>query len=230
MKKNYKTRALIFLCLVGLAFILHNLGFTGYFSSDYLKYYADTAKGFIATEYAKSVFYFIGLLTLLIAFSVPVGILIPIIGGFLFGWLPGALYANIGATLGATASFLLSRYFIGDYIQERFTSRLERFNKEFKKYGHIYLVGLHFFPITPFFILNILAGATTIGLWTFIWTTAAGVTPAYLIYTYIGHQVTSMHEFSAIVSTKILIAFVVLKILSLATLYIGRFGILNKKV
>ena len=49
--------------------------------------------------------------------------------GFLFGTFLGALYANIGATLGALVAFLLVRYSLGAAIQERYAQELMRFNQ-----------------------------------------------------------------------------------------------------
>ncbi|MBN1549112.1 TVP38/TMEM64 family protein [Candidatus Babeliales bacterium] len=225
MNTKYRNRIIILVLLISAFGLLHYFGFTSYLSTTYLKEFAENAREFASDNYMSSVLSFIGLLTLLLAFSIPAGILVPIIGGFLFGWIPGAFYSVIGATLGATCSFLMARYFIGDYIHERYTKRLEKFNTELNNYGYLYLIGLHFFPVTPFFILNILAGATNISAKTFMWTTLVGVTPAYLIYSYIGQQLISIENFTAMVSTKIIAAFIVLKILSLTTLLLGRFGI-----
>ena len=46
---------------------------------------------------------FIAAYMLTTAFSIPVGIVLTVVGGFLFGAILGTLYAVIGATIGATA-------------------------------------------------------------------------------------------------------------------------------
>ena len=129
---------------------------------------------------------------------------------------------NIGATLGATISFLIARYIFKKIIHDHFGPKLQTFNHELQEYGHLYLLGLHFFPITPFFILNLLAGVTHVSLWTFVWTTIVGVSPAFCIYSYFGQGLTSINNVTDIISAKFIVPFFALKGLSIITVLIGR--------
>ena len=54
-----------------------------------------------------------------IAFSLPGGAAMTITGGFLFGWLGGGLIVVVGATIGATALFLVARTAIGGYLEAK---------------------------------------------------------------------------------------------------------------
>jgi uncharacterized membrane protein YdjX (TVP38/TMEM64 family) len=225
MKIQSHHRRFIILGLIVLVVIaLYFGGVFDFFTFEFFKHHLEEARNFVHDNYALAVAAFIGALTGAVTLCIPLGVLTPLIAGMLFGWLPGASYAIIGATLGATIVFLMSRYLIGEFFQHRFGDRLKAFNHELKQYGYIYLLGLHFFPITPFFILNILAGLTTLSAWTFIWTTIVGVLPSYLIYTYIGNEIREVSELADLLSGKIVIAFLLLKVLSLVTISIGRFG------
>ncbi len=221
---SYRNRLIILGLFILGVFILYQMDVASYISADYLQENIDAIKAFIDRNYCLSAVCYIGLLSLVIACSIPLGILLPIFGGFLFGWLPGLLYSVAAATIGGTTAFLISRYLIGEYFQKKFGPRLEKFNNELDQYGYLYLLGLHFFPVTPFFVLNILSGLTRIPIVTFLWTTVVGVAPAFAIYSYLGNQLTTLTEFKSTLSLKIVIAFVALKILSVTTLLIGRFG------
>lgn len=221
---SYRNRLILLGLFVLTVFILYQMDVANYISADYLQKNIDVIKGYIEQNYCLSVLCYIALLSLVIACSIPLGILLPIFGGFLFGWLPGLLYSIAAASIGGTIAFLVSRYLIGEYFQKRFGPRLEKFNTELDQYGYLYLLGLHFFPVTPFFVLNILSGLTRIPIVTFLWTTVVGVAPAFAIYSYLGNQLSSLTEFRSTLSIKIVIAFVALKVLSVTTLLIGRFG------
>jgi uncharacterized membrane protein YdjX (TVP38/TMEM64 family) len=220
---NHK-RFIILLFIISTVIVCHLLGATNCLSLENLHLYTTYAKVIVKNHYWTTVFSFITILIALVTISIPLGVLVPIVSGFLFGSLPGTLYALIGSTLGATTSFLMARYLLGSFIQEKYHEKLKAFNKELKTYGYLYLLGLHFFPITPFFILNILAALTTISLFTFIWTTVVGIIPAYTIYSYLGNKLTTIHAYKDILSKEMVIAFIALKTLSLVTLVIGRFG------
>lgn len=227
--RSIQNKIILVLSIILTFFVLHHFGYTQYISADYIKKYAAWAKQFVGTYYIETVLGFIGTLACAVASSLPLGILIPILGGFLFGWIPGVIYSIVGATIGAIIAFLAIRYLFGRYFQTRFAERLQSFNKELETYGYLYLLGLHFFPITPFFILNGLAALTQISFSTFVWTTIVGVAPAYTLYAYIGHQVTEIDKLSDVLSKEIAIAFIGLKVLSALTLLIGRFGHKLKK-
>lgn len=223
-KNSYRIRLLI-IGLIFLAFFaLYQMGVTSFLTAEYLQSHIDWMRAYVHENYASSIALYITLFSLGVACSLPFGVLLPIVGGMLLGWIPGALCSILSATIGGTLAFLASRYLIGNMFQERFGARLAQFNHELDQYGYLYLLGLHFFPVTPFFILNILSGLTTIPLFTFVWTTVVGVAPAFTMYSFIGTRLASLTEFSLTTSTEIMIAFVALKALSAATLVIGRFG------
>ena len=66
---------------------------------------------------------------------------------------------------------------------------IAHFNKEIADYGGFYLLILQFLPFTPTFIINIVAGLSSISAWTFVWTTAVGMAPGTVIYSLAGHPV-----------------------------------------
>jgi uncharacterized membrane protein YdjX (TVP38/TMEM64 family) len=112
-------------------------------------------------------------------------------GGMLFGIIPGIILINISATLGATLLFLISRFVIGDAVQQRYSLKLETFNEELNRYGYFYLLTLRVIGLLPFGFLNILAGVTQVSTRTFMWTTSLGIIPLSLLSAYTGNELSN---------------------------------------
>ena len=68
-----------------------------------------------------------------VAFSLPGGLVMTVSGGFLFGFVAGGIYAVVGATLGATALFLIAKTCVGDYLLAKQGARFKRCNGDLAK-------------------------------------------------------------------------------------------------
>ena len=68
----------------------------------------------LAANVTLSVLVYIAIYALLVALSLPCGLIMSTAGGLLFGWLLGGLAAMAGATLGATTVFVIARTAVGD--------------------------------------------------------------------------------------------------------------------
>jgi uncharacterized membrane protein YdjX (TVP38/TMEM64 family) len=113
--------------------------------------------------------------------------LMSIAAGVAFGWW-GFPLAVLGATGGAVASFLISRHFfdndLEDWLTERrvFRAALRAVNEE----GWKMQILLRLSPIVPFGLLNYLMGLTKTSLTTYVWSTAIGILPGSFVDIYIG--------------------------------------------
>jgi uncharacterized membrane protein YdjX (TVP38/TMEM64 family) len=132
------------------------------------------------------------------------------------------VYVNVGATLGATFAFLFSRYILGRAIQAKYGAQLEKFNRELDENGHLYLLTVRFIPVFPFFLINILSGLTKIPLWTYVWTTSAGILPGSLVYTFAGSQLGTINSIGDLLTGRILVAFLLLAALTLTPLVLKK--------
>jgi len=206
---------IVALIILGIIIVLQFLPITEWMSLTQLKAHRDYLQQVVSEHYLLSVICYISLYITAVAFSIPVGVLLTLAGGFLFGVIAGLFYANIGATLGATISFLLVRYLIGKTIQQKYAAQLAKFNKVMKLYGKNYLLVIRFIAVIPFFLVNILVGLTNLSLWTFIWTTAIGILPGSLVYTFAGQQLNEIESLRDIFSFNILLAFFFLALLAL---------------
>lgn len=159
---------------------------------------------------------------LVVALSIPGASILTITGGFLFGPYWATLYINIGATTGAMIIFLVARYLIGSSFQQKYKTQLEKFNRELESNGANYLLSLRLIPVFPFFLINILAGLTTVKFKTFLWTTALGIIPGSFIYAYLGFAGGTIGESESIITNEILLALVLLGVLALLPVVIRK--------
>ncbi|TAL24857.1 MAG: TVP38/TMEM64 family protein [Nitrospirae bacterium] len=170
---------------------------------------------FVLNRYYLSIVIYIIVYTVSTALSVPGAAVLTLSGGFVFGAVYGAIYSNIGATAGATLAFLFSRYLIGEWVQKKYKERLRRFNEELAKSGHLYLLTLRLIPAFPFFLINFFAGLAKVPLRTFLWTTAVGIIPGDIAYSFAGSRLNTIESVEDIFSARMLIALAFLALLIL---------------
>jgi uncharacterized membrane protein YdjX (TVP38/TMEM64 family) len=195
----------------GKVALLVLLAAAGGMSFENLKASRDLLHSFVETHYALSATVFIAVV-FSTAFFVPGAIALTLIGGFLFGVLQGTVFLLVGATLGSALAFLFARYILGNWIQHRYEEPLRNLNEEIKRHGHHYLAALRIVPIMPFFLVNYLAGITKMSLRTFIWTTAAGMLPGTLIYTFAGRELARIESPEDVLSPRLLAALILLAV------------------
>jgi uncharacterized membrane protein YdjX (TVP38/TMEM64 family) len=124
----------------------------------------------------------------LTALSVPGAMVMTLAGGFLFGCWLGAFYALIGATLGASAVFLAARAGLAG-LAERAGPRVQRLQDGFREDALSYLLCLRLMPIFPFWLVNLVAGASGMSLPVYLVATFFGMIPGALVYAGIGNGV-----------------------------------------
>jgi uncharacterized membrane protein YdjX (TVP38/TMEM64 family) len=183
---------------------------------------------FVEKNYVLSVLSFL-LLTVSTAFFVPGAIALVLAAGFFFGVIPGALFAVTGLTLGAATAFLVARYVLGDWVQERYRLPLAAFNEEMRRHGHYYLLTLRVVPVLPFFLVNILAGLTKISLKRFVAMTSLGMLPVAFIYSFAGRKLASINSPRDILSPGMIAALVLLAILILLPVILKTVESMRKK-
>lgn len=154
---------------------------------------------------------------LMAALSLPGAVILTLAGGAVFGpWL-GTLLVSIGSTVGATASFLSSRYLIGHTIQEKFGEKLETINRGIRDEGAFYLLSLRLIPAFPFFLVNLLMGLTTIPVRTYFFMSQLGMLPGTFVYVYAGTQLSQIQTLRDIASTRLLLSFAAIGVLPILT-------------
>lgn len=108
--------------------------------------------------------------------------------GFIYGVVWGSIYVSVASTLGATAAFIVGRYFARDWIagkvagNKRFAAIDDAVGDEGWK-----IVGLtRLSPVFPFNLLNYAYGLTKVSLRHYFLASWIGMMPGTVMYVYLG--------------------------------------------
>ena len=129
---------------------------------------------------------FVLLYTIATPLMVPGG-MFDLAGGALFGPYLGSALDLIGGTLGAAASFLVSRYLVRDWVEIRAGPRLQKVMRSVDEDGWQSVAFLRLVPIFPYNIVNYLLGLTRIPFHHYVFATVVFMAPSTVAYTWIGH-------------------------------------------
>ena len=135
---------------------------------------------------------FIILYAVAVAFSFPVAAMLTVIGGFLFGWLAGALYAIVAATTGGTTLFLAARTAFGGLLRDRAGDTAGKLARGFEKNAFSYLLVLRLAPFIPFSVASIAPAFFDVRLRTFLAATLLGILPGAFSFAWLGHGLDSV--------------------------------------
>jgi uncharacterized membrane protein YdjX (TVP38/TMEM64 family) len=141
-----------------------------------------------AAAFAAYVVLYIGV----VALSVPGALVLTVAGGLLFGTLPGALGAVVGATTGATIIFLIARGAIGEILLRRAGPTVEKLVAGFRKDAFCYLLFLRLVPLFPLWLVNLVPALAGVRLAPYVGATAIGIIPGSLVFAFFGSGLESM--------------------------------------
>jgi uncharacterized membrane protein YdjX (TVP38/TMEM64 family)/rhodanese-related sulfurtransferase len=115
------------------------------------------------------------------------GALFGLAGGVLFGPVWGTTLNLTGATLGATAAFLVARYVAADWVRRKAGARLDRLVKGVEAEGWRFVAFTRLVPLIPFNLLNYALGLTRIPVLAYVLASLVCMAPGTLAYTWLGH-------------------------------------------
>ena len=99
----------------------------------------------------------------------------------------GTAWNLAGATLGATAAFLLARTVAGEWVTRRVGGRLRRLVDGVTAEGWRFVALMRLVPLVPFNLLNYALGLTGISLPAYVLTSAVCMLPGAVAYTWLGY-------------------------------------------
>jgi len=125
-------------------------------------------------------------------FAVGTALLVPgaifgLAGGALFGPFWGTALNLAGATVGATAAFLVARYLAADRVRRWAGSRLDRLIAGVEAEGWRFVAFVRLVPLFPFNLANYALGLTRISLPHYVLASLVCMVPGTLAYTWLGH-------------------------------------------
>lgn len=212
MKKYWK-KALLALTVVAVA-IVAAMHAGDVLTFEKLKQNSAALTAYVERHYFSSLILF-ALGHIAAAFFIPGTLLLTLAGGYLFGGLPGALYASLFSTAGSTLAFLFARHLVGRSLQRKYEQQLSRFNEEMHRHGPNYLFMLRVIPVMPSFLLNYLSGLTSLSAPRFASVTFLGLFPGALVYSIAGSQLATLETPRDVLSPKVLLGFLLMAVLAL---------------
>ncbi len=114
------------------------------------------------------------------------GSILTLAGGALFGPLLGTFLNLTGAVIGATLSFLVSRYVASDWVANKTGGKLKRLIKGVESEGWRFVAFVRLVPLFPFNLLNYALGLTKIKLSHYVAASFLFMLPGAVAYTYLG--------------------------------------------
>jgi uncharacterized membrane protein YdjX (TVP38/TMEM64 family) len=126
--------------------------------------------------------------------SLPGAAVMTLILGWFLGFWRALVLVSFASTAGATLAFLLSRYFLSDFIHSKFGAHLEKFNQALDREGAFYLFTLRLIPAVPFFVINVVMGLTSIRVRTYWWVSQIGMLAGTCVFVYAGTSIPSLDQ------------------------------------
>lgn len=159
----------------------------------------------------------IGPLVYIIMFSLVPLTLFPdsvlaIAGGLIFGLFKGYIYTTIGALIGGTISFYISRYWGREVVKKLTKEKLDKVEEMINNRGFIIIFILRLIPLLPYDVISYGAGLTAVKYKDFLLATLFGTIPGILVFTNLGAQTVNIGSSSFYISVALLILLFIISI------------------
>lgn len=164
------------------------------------------------------IFYFILFFFIYIivtAFALPFAAIKTVLAGALFGLIPGVILTSFASSIGSTLCFLMSRFVLRDFVQNKYSKYLDKINKGIKEDGIYYLFFLRLSPIFPFFIINLVFGLTKMKTMTFYVISQIGMLIGTVVFVNAGVQLSKISSMSDILSFNLILSFILIGLVPL---------------
>jgi len=214
--------------LVALLAAFFALGLDRYVTFDMLKANRAALQEFVDRNLLLAALAYVAGYTLIAAASLPVAAVVTLAGGFLFGAVLGTVLTVAGATMGATAVFLVARSAFGDALRIRARPYLGRMEDGFRRNQVCYMLFLRLMPVFPFFVVNIAPAFLGVGTRIYVVTTILGIIPATAVISIVGAGLGAIFDrggtlsLATVLSPEILIGLAGLALLALAPVLFSR--------
>ncbi|WP_455222880.1 FAD-dependent oxidoreductase [Kaarinaea lacus] len=220
MSKKLVSRLLLFsvIAVLVVAYFVFDLG--QFLTLEYLKSQQYEFIRFYQHNQLLTIGVYFGIYVTVTALSLPGAAIMTLAGGAVFGIVTGTIIVSFASTIGATLAFLISRFLLRNYVQNKFQDKLVHINDGIRKDGAFYLFTLRLIPIFPFFIINLVMGVTPIRTLQFFLVSQIGMLPGTIVYVNAGSQIAAIDSLSGILSPGLVASFVLL----------GLFPLLAKKL
>lgn len=104
--------------------------------------------------------------------------------GALFGSFYGVVYVSIASTIGASLTFLISRYLAREFVYEKLSENksFQKLDKMTEEYGAILVAIVRLIPLFPFSLVNYGFGLTRISFGVYVFFSWLCMIPGTILY------------------------------------------------
>ena len=186
------------------------------FNLDKLKENINFLKIWVSEEiYISRISFFI-LYILFSGLSFPlVPTILTIAAGAMFGVIEGVIIVSFASTIGACVCFLLSRYLLKEFINDKFQKTKIIIDNKFSVNGIYYLLSLRLIPTISFVLINLIMGVLPISLFRFYYISQLGMLPATVIYVNAGSEISKVNNINDVMSFTLMVSFILVATLPL---------------
>ena len=215
MDKKRTKQIIILAVLIALVASFFIFDLKQYLTLEYIKSQQQAFADYYAENTLLTIAIYFVIYVITTALSLPGAAVLTLVGGALFGLVTGTIVVSFASTLGATLAFLVSRFLLGDYVQNKFSDKLKVINEGIEKEGEFYLFTLRLVPLFPFFLINLVMGLTPIRTVKFFVVSQLGMLPGTIVYVFAGTQLAQIDSLQGILSPGLIGAFVLLGVFPL---------------
>ena len=215
MRKFLNTKIILLLIIATAiaAFFVLDLG--RFFTLEYAQSQRENFLNYYAEHQIFTIALYFVIYVIVTALSLPGAAIMTLVGGGIFGLLIGTVVVSFASTIGATLAFLVSRFLLRDYVQQRFAEKLTAINQGIEKEGVFYLFTLRLIPIFPFFVINLVMGLTPLKTRQFFFVSQIGMLAGTIVYVNAGSQLATIESVGDILSPSLLMSFALLGVFPL---------------
>ncbi len=181
------------LLVAGLA-LFFALDLERYVTLDALRAHRALLQAYVAAHPVTAPLLFAAAYVLIVACSVPVGAVMTLAGGFLFGVPEGSALVVVSATLGASIVFLATRTALAERVRARLGPSLLKMQDVIRANAFNYILVLRLVPVFPFFVVNLAAGLLGVRFRTYALATFIGIIPGTVVYAGLGNGLGSLFD------------------------------------
>lgn len=222
-KEMLKKGTIVVLFLTGIALFFLFDG-PQYLTIDSLIAHRNELLGFTSDNLIAVWFGWALLFIIVMLFGLPLGALLSLATGLIFGRWSGTLLLVMAGTLSALLVFLTARYVFAESARKKMeqyplTAKiLEGFHAD----GFHYLLFLRLVPLFPFWPVNLVPAFTKIKTQTFVLATLIGMVPGSFIFASLGHSLKKVDRLEQLFSAEMVASLIALGLLALLPVIVKR--------
>lgn len=131
-------------------------------------------------------------------FVIPASIL-TLAAGFVFGLPLGVVLVSIGSVLGASAAFLVGRFFVREWVAKRIAGlpRFRALDQATRHEGFVIVFLTRLSPLFPFNLINYGLALTSVRFRDYFLASWLGMLPVTILYVYIGSVAKDLTELTS---------------------------------